>query len=139
VNRSQLRALQHRIDALRRKCSTGYGCGSTCISLRKECRVSPGSSIGKAQEIIRGMGSKLDRAAVVRWAALKANATGREREAIGWMSEVFYPLAQSESDRRWLGAFLSGIPAAVREAEAQVGGDGSLEARAEALRQAVYQ
>jgi hypothetical protein len=47
VNRSQLQSLQHRIDALRRKCSTGYGCGSTCISLRKECRVSPGSSIGK--------------------------------------------------------------------------------------------
>jgi hypothetical protein len=47
VNRSQLQGLQHRIDALRRKCSTGYGCGSTCISLQKECRVSPGSSIGK--------------------------------------------------------------------------------------------
>jgi hypothetical protein len=47
VNRSQLQALQHRIDALRRRCTTGYGCGSTCISLRKECRTSPGSSIGK--------------------------------------------------------------------------------------------
>ncbi len=47
MNRSQLRALQHRIDALRRKCSTGYGCGSTCISLRKECRTSPRSAIGK--------------------------------------------------------------------------------------------
>jgi hypothetical protein len=39
--------LQHRLDALRRKCTTGYSCGSTCISLRKECRASPGSSIGK--------------------------------------------------------------------------------------------
>jgi hypothetical protein len=92
-----------------------------------------------AQEIIRGMGGKLDRAGVVRWAALKAKATGREREAIAWMAEAFYPLAQAESDRRWLGAFLSGIPAAVQEAEAQVGGDQSLEARAEALRQAIYQ
>lgn len=26
--------LQSRIDALKRKCRTGYGCGSTCISLR---------------------------------------------------------------------------------------------------------
>lgn len=40
-------SLQHRIDALRRKCSTGYGCGSTCISLRKECRTRPGSAFGK--------------------------------------------------------------------------------------------
>ena len=47
MNRSQLQGLQHRIDALRRRCTTGYGCGSTCISLRKECRTSPGSSIGK--------------------------------------------------------------------------------------------
>jgi hypothetical protein len=47
VNRAQLQALHHRIDALRRKCSTGYSCGSSCISIRKECRTSPGSSIGK--------------------------------------------------------------------------------------------
>jgi hypothetical protein len=40
-------SLQHRLDALRRKCTTGYGCGSTCISIRKECRVSPSSAIGK--------------------------------------------------------------------------------------------
>lgn len=40
-------SLQERIDALKRKCSTGYGCGSTCISLRKECRSNPGSTIGK--------------------------------------------------------------------------------------------
>ena len=40
-------SLQERIDALKRKCSTGYGCGSSCISLRKECRTSPGSAIGK--------------------------------------------------------------------------------------------
>ena len=39
--------IQQRIDALRRKCSTGYSCGATCISLRKECRTSPGSTIGK--------------------------------------------------------------------------------------------
>jgi hypothetical protein len=38
--------LQHRMDALRRRCTTGYGCGAACISLRKECRTSPGSSIG---------------------------------------------------------------------------------------------
>jgi hypothetical protein len=40
-------SLQQRIDALKRKCSTGYGCGSSCISLRKECRSVPGSGMGK--------------------------------------------------------------------------------------------
>lgn len=40
-------SLQERMDALKRKCSTGYGCGSSCISLRKECRTRPGSAIGK--------------------------------------------------------------------------------------------
>jgi hypothetical protein len=40
-------SLQQRIDSLKRKCSTGYGCGSSCISLRKECRTRPGSAIGR--------------------------------------------------------------------------------------------
>jgi len=39
--------LEQRIDALRRKCQTGYSCGSACISLRKECRSAPRSSTGK--------------------------------------------------------------------------------------------
>jgi hypothetical protein len=43
----QALSLQHRIDALKRRCSTGYGCGSSCISLRKECRIRPASAIGK--------------------------------------------------------------------------------------------
>jgi hypothetical protein len=73
-----------------------------------------------AQELIRGMGSQLDRAAVVRWAAMKEKATGREREAIGWMSEAFYPLANTEEDRRWLSSFLSGIPALVQEARLSI-------------------
>jgi hypothetical protein len=40
-------SLETRIDALKRKCSTGYGCGSACISLRKECRSQPRSAMGK--------------------------------------------------------------------------------------------
>lgn len=40
-------SLQERIDALKRRCATGYSCGSACISLRKECRSAPGSTIGK--------------------------------------------------------------------------------------------
>jgi len=41
------RALQQRIDAARKKCSVGYGCGNTCITVRKECLVTPRSAIGK--------------------------------------------------------------------------------------------
>jgi hypothetical protein len=37
---------------------------------------------------------------------------------IAQMAEALYPLAESELDRRWLGMFLSGIPAAVQEAMA---------------------
>ena len=33
----------------KRKCSKGYGCGAACISLRKECRVTPRSAISKAR------------------------------------------------------------------------------------------
>jgi hypothetical protein len=33
----------------KRKCTTGYGCGSACISLQKECRISPSSAIGKGR------------------------------------------------------------------------------------------
>lgn len=45
--RFQAATLEARIDALRRKCQTGYGCGSACISLRKECRSQPRSAMGK--------------------------------------------------------------------------------------------
>jgi hypothetical protein len=44
---SKVDGLNARIDALKRKCTTGYGCGAACISLRKECRTSPSSTIGK--------------------------------------------------------------------------------------------
>ena len=40
-------SLQHRIDALRRKCSTGYSCGASCISMNKQCRKTPGAGPGQ--------------------------------------------------------------------------------------------
>lgn len=33
----------------KRKCVIGYGCGAACISLSKECRVTPSSAISKAR------------------------------------------------------------------------------------------
>ena len=83
-------SLNARIDALRRKCSTGYGCGSACISLRKECRTSPSSSIGKQRlkrlmEIAAGGASKQRGIAPVKateaGAMAAAIATRRSQEA----------------------------------------------------------
>lgn len=39
--------LMARIDALRRKCQTGYACGSSCISADKECRSEGKATTGK--------------------------------------------------------------------------------------------
>jgi len=40
-------ALEQRLDALKRKCQTGYACGSACISVKKECRSNPQDSLSK--------------------------------------------------------------------------------------------
>jgi hypothetical protein len=45
--RDALDSFQARLDAVQRKCKTGYGCGSTCISVKKECRSNPESSISR--------------------------------------------------------------------------------------------
>lgn len=63
-----------------------------------------------AQELVASMGGMFDRSVVVRWGALKDKATGRERQLIQWMSEAFHPMTRTEEDRRWLAAFLSGMP-----------------------------
>jgi hypothetical protein len=43
----RLDALELRLDAAKRKCNTGYACGSTCISVQKECRKEAQSSLSK--------------------------------------------------------------------------------------------
>jgi hypothetical protein len=45
--REYLQALEARLDAAARKCSVGYGCGSTCISAKKECLVESKSSTSR--------------------------------------------------------------------------------------------
>jgi hypothetical protein len=81
--------------------------------------------VAAAQKLITAMGPNLDRAAVVRWAEIKELADGRERQAIGLMSEAFYPLASTEGDRHWLSSFLSGIPALVQEARQNIDQEGN--------------
>ena len=45
--RGRLAALECRLDAAKRKCKTGYSCGNACISLKKECRSDPQSSLSR--------------------------------------------------------------------------------------------
>jgi hypothetical protein len=54
VPRTNVAALQQRLDAVKRKCSTGYSCGSGCISMSKVCRKTPGAGPGqqKMQRIL---------------------------------------------------------------------------------------
>lgn len=45
--RPTLDAFESRLDAVKRKCKTGYSCGNACISLKKECRREPLSSLSR--------------------------------------------------------------------------------------------
>ena len=45
--RDRLELAEARLDAARRKCTTGYGCGSSCINVKKECRSEGGAAISK--------------------------------------------------------------------------------------------
>lgn len=45
--RDRLEMVEARLDAARRKCTTGYSCGSTCINVKKECRSEGGAAISK--------------------------------------------------------------------------------------------
>ena len=40
-------SLQQRIDAAKRKCTTGYSCGAGCISMNKQCRKTPSAGPGQ--------------------------------------------------------------------------------------------
>ena len=56
---ARLDGLMARWDAVKRRCTTGYSCGSSCISVQKECRKETRSSaskerIGKLQQLARG-------------------------------------------------------------------------------------
>lgn len=59
ATRPTLDSLEARLDAMQRKCSTGYGCGNTCISVQKECRSNPRSAtskerIARLEQLARG-------------------------------------------------------------------------------------
>ena len=46
-------SLNARLDAAKRKCTTGYGCGSTCINVKKECRSEGGAGAASKERIQR--------------------------------------------------------------------------------------
>ena len=78
-------SLQHRIDALRRKCTTGYGCGASCISMSKQCRKTPGA--GPAQQKMQRI---LALAAHGKASESKAEATTGNNSKKKERTAVFY-------------------------------------------------
>jgi len=56
---ARLDQLTVRWDAAKRRCTTGYSCGSSCISLKKECRSEGGAAtskerIARLEQLARG-------------------------------------------------------------------------------------
>jgi hypothetical protein len=69
----------------KRKCTTGYSCGASCISLQKECRITPGSAIGKARlRRLQQLAAAGDKAAAATVSQVKASrgamASERQKE-----------------------------------------------------------
>lgn len=107
-------ALAARIDALKRKCNTGYSCGSACISPAKECRSEGGSTskqrAQRLEEIARG--GKAGRGiGQLRGEAAAAKAA----EIRGARSERAAQLRQQRAQQRRGGALAvsSGQPGAI--------------------------
>ena len=47
--RMDFKRLKFEQQSSKRKCVKGYGCGSSCIAMQKECRVNPSNAISKAR------------------------------------------------------------------------------------------
>lgn len=88
-------ALLSRMDAVRRKCQTGYGCGSTCISVKKECRSEGGAGaiskerinrleqLSKGEIKPRGLGVPKPAEAAAMAEEIKGRRTSRAQELVG--------------------------------------------------------
>ena len=103
----QLRAPAVRMDFRRsnratgqkRKCTTGYSCGSACISLQKECRITPGSAIGQARlRRLQQLAAAGDKAAVATASQVSAarGVAARERQQERTTKRVEKLLARPE-------------------------------------------
>lgn len=87
---TRLNALEGRLDALKRRCSTGYACGSACISLRKECRSQGGAGsrerIQRLEQLARGeikpRGLGVPKAADAKAMAKKLRSELNEQQAL---------------------------------------------------------
>ena len=85
--RDSLDSLEARIDALKRKCATGYACGSSCISPAKECRSEGGSTskqraqrleeIAQGGKAGRGIGQLRGEAAAAKAAEIRGARSER--------------------------------------------------------------
>ena len=88
---ARLDALAGRLDALKRRCSTGYGCGSACISVKKECRSNPAAATSKerlqrlgqlAKGELKPRGIGVPKAEEARAMAAELQAQRQEQQAV---------------------------------------------------------
>ncbi len=84
-------SLLTRLDALKRRCSTGYGCGSACISVKKECRSNPAAATSRerlqrleqlAKGEIKPRGIGVPKAEEARAMASELQAQRQEQQAV---------------------------------------------------------
>lgn len=88
--RDRLELVEARLDAARRKCTTGYGCGSTCINVKKECRSQGGAGsrerIQRLEQLARGeikpRGLGVPKAADAKAMAKKLRGELNEQQAL---------------------------------------------------------
>lgn len=68
----------------KRRCTSGYSCGAACISLQKECRISPSSAMGKARlrrlQQLAGAGDKAAEATASQVSAARDVAAGERQK-----------------------------------------------------------
>ena len=74
-------AIQQRIDAGSRNCSTGYPCGASCIAMGKICRKNPGGANQQKMQRILALAAGTDDGPAVSGGARAKAATGAAARA----------------------------------------------------------
>lgn len=124
--------LEARLDAIKRKCSTGYGCGSTCISVQKECRSEGGAAISKeriqrleqlaAGEIKpKGIGAPKPADAALRAQSLRRERTAKAGELVFQRQAARAPRPQAPPPRPKTPQIKEGI--SIKPMSINIGGD----------------
>lgn len=112
---ARLDGLTARWDAAKRRCTTGYSCGSSCISLKKECRSTGGAAtskerIARLEQLARGEIRSRGIGALKPDQAMALAEQLRSRESSGSPSQDPSPMDISQPfSRETMDRLVSGI------------------------------